>query len=350
MEFFNKKEEVLEVKLTPYGRYKLSKGLLRPTYYAFFDEGIIYNHSFTGGDNTAAQVSVGEPQNNTEPRIQEDTPSLKALNVYTGIQTAQSASAAFIRSKFKDDPTLLDDPLFMDPGAIYNHKDLQYVQDRIDFLTKPLGKSRLTSDKQPAWGVTAWQGNVSSSAIFYTSSAGVEKIPQVDVVIKYRTYSAQIDPWDSAMAGNPEFSDEALTEEVNTHNVQAITTTINANGQYIVIDPEDLIIGVTEYNTDFNKENFDIEVYVSGADGGTSVFGGFTALRFNNNLESTYTPDEVQYFLTVNADSEISNELLKQASIEDFSALGAAPGSGVLSTREYFVKEALYDPEEDICE
>jgi len=37
MEFFNKKEEVLEVKLTPYGRYKLSKGLLRPTYYAFFD-------------------------------------------------------------------------------------------------------------------------------------------------------------------------------------------------------------------------------------------------------------------------------------------------------------------------
>ena len=157
MEFFNKKQEVLEVKLTPYGRYKLSKGLLRPVYYAFFDEGIVYNSTFTGGDNTSTQVEVKEGQNSIEPRIQDSTPALKTLNVFTGIQTAQSASAAIIRSIFKEDPTLLDDPLFMDPGAIYNRQDLQYVQDRIDFFTKPLGRSSLNSDKQPSWTVVAWR-------------------------------------------------------------------------------------------------------------------------------------------------------------------------------------------------
>jgi hypothetical protein len=337
MEFFNKKEEVLEVKLTPYGRYKLSKGRLRPVYYAFFDEGIIYNSAFVTG-------SASESQNSIEPRIQDGTPSIKALNVYAGIQTAQSASAALIRQAFAADPTLLDDPLFMDPGAIYN---LEYsVLDKIDFLNKPLGKSRLASDKQPAWGVVTRQGQVSSSAVFYSSSAGIEKIPQVDIKIRYRTYAAAIPDWSPEMANSPEFSDEALTEEVNTHNVQAITSPVRASdGKYVVISPEDLILEVTEYNVDFNKENFDIEVYISG----NNFPGGLQPLRFNNDLEATYQNVNVEYYLNLNADNDISNELLKQANIRDFTALGTEPGSRVVSTREYFIRE-LYEPEEEVCE
>jgi len=36
MEFFNKKEEVLDFQLTEYGKYLMSLGILRPAYYAFF--------------------------------------------------------------------------------------------------------------------------------------------------------------------------------------------------------------------------------------------------------------------------------------------------------------------------
>jgi hypothetical protein len=148
------------------------------------------------------------------------------------------------------------------------------------------------------------------------------------------------------MASSPEFSDEALTEEVNTHNVQAITSPVRASdGKYIVINPEDLIVEVTEYNVDFNKENFDIEVYVSG-----NIYpGGLFALRFNNDPEATYQNGDVEYYLNLNADNEISNELLKQANIKDFTALGTEPGARAVSTREYFIRK-LYEPEEEICE
>jgi len=43
MEFFNKKEEVIEVQLTEYGKYLLSLGRMRPAYYSFFDDDILYD-------------------------------------------------------------------------------------------------------------------------------------------------------------------------------------------------------------------------------------------------------------------------------------------------------------------
>ena len=40
MKFFNKKEDVLDIQLTQYGKHLLSKGELEPTYYAFFDDDV----------------------------------------------------------------------------------------------------------------------------------------------------------------------------------------------------------------------------------------------------------------------------------------------------------------------
>ena len=45
MTFFNKKEEVFQIELTPYGRYLLSIGRLQPHHYKFFDDDVVYNHS-----------------------------------------------------------------------------------------------------------------------------------------------------------------------------------------------------------------------------------------------------------------------------------------------------------------
>ena len=43
MIFYDRKEEVLEIKLTPYGRYLLSLGELEPVYYSFFDDDVLYD-------------------------------------------------------------------------------------------------------------------------------------------------------------------------------------------------------------------------------------------------------------------------------------------------------------------
>ena len=43
MSFFNKKEEVIDIQLTRYGKVLLSEGNFKPAYYQFFDDDIIYS-------------------------------------------------------------------------------------------------------------------------------------------------------------------------------------------------------------------------------------------------------------------------------------------------------------------
>ena len=60
MEFFNKKEEVIDLQLTQYGRHLLSKGHFKPVFYSFHDDNILYNTANQGiqeGQNEAPDSS-----------------------------------------------------------------------------------------------------------------------------------------------------------------------------------------------------------------------------------------------------------------------------------------------------
>jgi len=76
MKFFDSKEEVLDVQITKYGRHMLSQGRWKPTYYAFFDEGVMYDANYAG--------ITTENKNSAESRIQEDTPYLTNANQLYG--------------------------------------------------------------------------------------------------------------------------------------------------------------------------------------------------------------------------------------------------------------------------
>jgi hypothetical protein len=45
MTFFNNKTDVMNIDLTPYGRYLLSIGKLKPKFYDFVDDDILYDGS-----------------------------------------------------------------------------------------------------------------------------------------------------------------------------------------------------------------------------------------------------------------------------------------------------------------
>ena len=60
MSLFDSKEEVIELVLTGYGKHKLSIGEFDPEFYAFYDDGVIYDISYANGS---------ESQNDIEPRI-----------------------------------------------------------------------------------------------------------------------------------------------------------------------------------------------------------------------------------------------------------------------------------------
>ena len=346
MEFFNKKEEVLEIKLTPFGRYKLSRGRFKPTHYAFFDEGVLYNSA------RCAENGFVEKQNDIEARIQETTPSLKAFNVGGGVQTALSENAELIRSIFETSGSdLLDDPLFMDPGAIYNREELQYVADRAPFLDRPLGRSRLNSNKYPAWNVSMLQGEISSSTATLAADSGTEKIPQVNVQLKYNTYVVDaagiIPPPDVNSAGVSMISDgvdSIFTEATTTNNIEAVTTELLGD-KYIAVERNEMVAEIKEFNAEFYKENFDIEVFLSSS----SYIGGLRQLKFNNDVNSTFTEEDVQYYINLRVDNEINGALMQKVGISDPTTLGQLTGSGVVSTRDYFIKD-IYQPEPDLCD
>ena len=64
MTFFNKKEDVVSIELTPYGRSLLAKGKLKPAYYAFFDDDILYD---------AGAAGFSEDNNQIQTRIVDET-------------------------------------------------------------------------------------------------------------------------------------------------------------------------------------------------------------------------------------------------------------------------------------
>tara|TARA_R110000824_G_scaffold4217_2_gene20049 strand:- start:10066 stop:11079 length:1014 start_codon:yes stop_codon:yes gene_type:complete len=78
MTFFNKKEEVIDLKLTPHGRYLLSIGELKPVYYCFLDNDIIYD---------SQAIGYTEIQNQANDRIINETAKLKVTPGTYGVET-----------------------------------------------------------------------------------------------------------------------------------------------------------------------------------------------------------------------------------------------------------------------
>jgi len=77
--FLNKKQQVYDLQLTPYGNYLLSIGSFRPVYYAFFDDNIIY-------DTRYAADSTNQYASSTYTQISDDS-STSAMGGKTLILT-----------------------------------------------------------------------------------------------------------------------------------------------------------------------------------------------------------------------------------------------------------------------
>ena len=88
MSFFNKKEDVIDIQLTPHGKHLLSRGKFRPSYYAFFDDDILYDAQYAGMTG-ATGANQKEEQNDIQDRI-EETPHLKAQYVYSSREEDKS--------------------------------------------------------------------------------------------------------------------------------------------------------------------------------------------------------------------------------------------------------------------
>ena len=239
-EFFNKKEEMLEVQLTEYGKYLLSMGKLDPAYYAFFDDEILYNSEYAGIKGTPA-----EAQNNIDRRIRHETPNLKIVPTRTGAETRverfiNSVSGALASSN-------------SEPSENAEAFQQQYFIEKVNFSSFPIGTGDLTSDKNASWSVTALKNTISSSKEYIVTNPSssfadinngvIKRIPQLDIDINYQTFFQEGD-----------FSEFAISDY------------LGAAGEniYLSLYEDYLVLEIVEENTVFQKENFDVEAYYVG--------------------------------------------------------------------------------------
>tara|TARA_R110000824_G_scaffold145179_1_gene313396 strand:- start:5360 stop:6670 length:1311 start_codon:yes stop_codon:yes gene_type:complete len=80
VEFFNRKEEVLDLKLSKHGERLLRDGKLDPVYYAFYDDDVIYDVRYASATSSLSQRGLQmEEQSEITERIFE-TPRLKVFH------------------------------------------------------------------------------------------------------------------------------------------------------------------------------------------------------------------------------------------------------------------------------
>lgn len=296
MKFFDSKEEVLDIQLTQYGRQLYSKGVWKPVYYAFFDEGVLYDANYGG---------VTESKNEAEGRIQDETPFLRTQVGFTG------------REEYLFDG--VNDEL---------EEELIGAYEKLNVLTYPLGSSALDSTKTPAFNIQFLEGEVTGLLNSITGSAATGsiksvsqpllKVPQIQSDIEFK-----ITTYDPANPKLPFIEDPELTNR-----------TIFDDGHSIAIGPEQILLFVEEKNAPFDYENFDIEVYEITDETGPTGEQVLKPLSFIRPLEMVENnilidqkeaemkagrvngqlpdidPSYVQYYFDINVDSEIDENLI----------------------------------------
>ena len=300
MSFFNKKEEVIDLELTPLGELLLAEGAFSPVFYAFFDDDVLYD--------AAGAAGVGEEQNDIEERIQTNTPALKTQYLFHGVETSVTALVALNRLAAYFDPNVIENEQTFFPPSIDG-----------DFsLIEPLGSMELGSENAPSWDIRVLKGELSGAINHMTSSAvggensEVRRIPQLDFDFTYKVaigYSGDIRPED--------------------RQEQVIGQTYG-DGTYLFLPggiPE-LIFSVDEKNASSDTE-YDIEVFevVSDITGINSKnrlvpksFPGKIPTIVNDILldeeqiatmlrdERPPTPDMAPYYFNIDTDLEIPEE------------------------------------------
>jgi hypothetical protein len=125
MEFFDSKQEVIDIRLTQFGKRLLAKGAFKPVFYQFFDDDILYNSEKAG---------FSEEQNSAEDRILE-TPRLKTMHVNSGVETS-----------FKQEQRLIESGSLPVYQEIKEDEQPQVAQK---LLTYSLEKSEINSQEAP---------------------------------------------------------------------------------------------------------------------------------------------------------------------------------------------------------
>ena len=249
MSFFNKKEEVIEIKLTSYGKYRLSQGKFKPAYYAFYDDDILYDPSY-------GHVTTSSREPYPETRIQDETISLRSRTANYGLEDLVKAVAEVQNSSM--------------------HMEL-YGDVIIDFsdtavVSLPIGEGEKSNTLNPAWNVSFLRGHMNTGSYGATTTPNAfqdankfYRIPTVSASINYATkIYTEDDLHGSVSVQEGEENLQNYNETMGTVQIPAngYLTTYFSDASVLVVDDNYIILDVQEENVvASNVANYTIEVY-----------------------------------------------------------------------------------------
>jgi len=306
MTFFDKKEEVIEIKLTSFGKSLYSRGKLKPSYYAFYDEDVIYD-SLYGCSSGSADQRIGE------------TPRSRVQTSRTGVDNNLEKIDTFYEN-------------FIASGiAPSDAKEINLVEEaRRRDIFLPIGSSANSTPYYPAWRSYLLLGNSDSTKPYFyfgNETGSVVNIPQID--IKKRVFTSK------AIRGSDD--NTALYGYVFPDG-SSLTLKENENAEFLLY--------LEEKNASSDNKNFSVEVYEMTEENGKEML---YPLKFKKGAQTNRIVDGimldsdpeigtppppadptemVDYYFDVELDEEISVDILRRAfqsgrfaGIEDLESL-----------------------------
>lgn len=259
MSFFNSKEEVINIELTSYGKFLLSKGLMKPVYYSFHDEDILYDARY-GGITESVAVA--------EKRIQEETPYLKPLYSF------KSPEANLQKA--------IDQENFLE--SLENLSDY-----KVDYFDNSISNSTISNLYVPSWNIKSLSIDFSS---IQTTFGDNLKIPQFNCFLTSSIYK---------------INQSDLDTNTQLQRIFDIDNTIflEDNTAYIT-NYDEIVLKIEEENVDVDIDKFDVEVYRIDTD--TSGEESYVLMKFikdikyvdENNLLTTLKTNSIDYNLDQN--------------------------------------------------
>jgi len=233
MAFFDKKEDVITIELTPYGRSLLSQGKLNPAFYAFFDDDILYD-SEAGG--------FSEDQTKIQDRIINETSYLKPARDLQSVE-----KLIFENETSEENPR-------------------PHTQLKLNYLTEPMGTSDQTSERAPGWSSTFIQGEITGS-VTTTLTGSTRTVTDAGGVVKSiggSEYFKQIPQINAEIEYKLRVNNTSNSTPVRGMSVSppSPSSRIFPDGSYLEIIEEQIICNLRETEGFLFKEGLEMEVFI----------------------------------------------------------------------------------------
>ena len=265
MAYFDDKEDVLGIELTPLGRTLLAQGKLMPAYYTFLDDDVLYDIESSGDAESNYQIKT---------RILNETPRVRP------------------QTNLKD----------LDKKNKDLHPDL--VNDIVKYNLYPLGTSNNKEKEVPSWKINVLNNELVSTQNYLSTSYGIHDIPQLNINIEYALSIGNINkiPSQTGLSVSP--------------NLQV--STIFSDGTFLKIEEEQTILQILERNGFIHGESIQVEAFLfDDAEEERLIPLKFIKQKkeiendllldnnqmFQDRIEPT--PDTVEYYFDMRVDKEI---------------------------------------------